>query len=136
MLYYKVVPRKSPRDKSVKYYGSPALTQPLSLDDIADAMADGSTTTSADFRAVLDRFERKLVEKLIEGHSVRLGLLGSFHVTFRSKGAETKDKFTADNIKRVLCRFRPGKQIVSSLRLGEGSKIHFAPLELAAPDGD
>lgn len=121
MLYYKIIPRKQPGKDQVKYYSRPFKHDPLTLDQIADAMADGSTMTSADFRAVLDRFEKKLAEKLAEGHSVRLGLLGSFHLTFCGEGADSKADYNIHKaLKAIRCQFRASTALRNALKPGVG----------------
>ena len=49
-------------------------------------------------------------EMLLEGKKIRLGDLGDFSLLLGSKGAETVDKFTAQNITQVKVQWEPGKE--------------------------
>ena len=49
-------------------------------------------------------------EMLLEGKKIRLGDLGDFSILLGSKGAETADKFTAQNINQVKVQWEPGKE--------------------------
>ena len=54
-------------------------------------------------------------EMLLEGKKVRLGDLGDFSLLLGSKGAETADKFTAQNITQVKVQWEPGKEFKNLL---------------------
>ena len=49
-------------------------------------------------------------EMLLEGKKIRLGDLGDFSLLLGSKGAESADKFTAQNITQVKVQWEPGKE--------------------------
>ena len=54
-------------------------------------------------------------EMLLEGKKIRLGDLGDFSLLLSSKGAETADKFTAQNITNVKVQWEPGQQFKNLL---------------------
>ena len=54
-------------------------------------------------------------EMLLEGKKIRLGDLGDFSLLLGSKGAETADKFTAQNITQVKVQWEPGKEFKNLL---------------------
>ena len=54
-------------------------------------------------------------EMLLEGKKIRLGDLGDFSLLLSSKGAETADKFTAQNITQVKVQWEPGKEFKNLL---------------------
>ena len=54
-------------------------------------------------------------EMLLEGKKIRLGDLGDFSLLLGSKGAETADKFTAQNINQVKVQWEPGKEFKNLL---------------------
>ncbi|MGE9955745.1 DNA-binding protein, partial [Segatella copri] len=49
------------------------------------------------------------------GKKIRLGDLGDFSLLLSSKGAETADKFTAQNITNVKVQWEPGQQFKNLL---------------------
>ena len=61
----------------------------------------GCVYSRADIAAILYMAVDCMREQLLEGKKIRLGDLGDFSVNLSSKGAETADKFTAQNITGV-----------------------------------
>ena len=46
----------------------------------------------------------------LEGKKIRLGELGDFSLSLSSKGAETAEKFSSQNIQRVTVCWEPGSE--------------------------
>ena len=105
MLTYKVVARKNPLTKAIKYYGQVTGTTPVSINQLAEEMAAESTLTRHDILACLSSLQSHVIAHLQNGQSIRLGDLGSFHATLKSKGADTADKFSSTDIEKVMVRF-------------------------------
>ena len=70
----------------------------------------GSVYSRADISAILYMAVDCMREMLLEGKKIRLGDLGDFSILLASKGAETADKFTAQNITNVKVQWEPGQQ--------------------------
>ena len=70
----------------------------------------GSVYSRADISAILYMAVDCMREMLLEGKKIRLGDLGDFSLQLASKGAETADKFTAQNITQVKVQWEPGKE--------------------------
>ena len=68
----------------------------------------GCVYSRADISAILYLAVDCMREMLLEGKKVRLGDLGDFSVSLSSKGAETADKFSAQNIQDVKVNWTPG----------------------------
>ena len=75
----------------------------------------GSVYSRADISAILYMAVDCMREMLLEGKKVRLGDLGDFSVLLSSKGAESADKFTAQNITQVKVQWEPGKEFKNLL---------------------
>ena len=75
----------------------------------------GSVYSRADISAILYMAVDCMREMLLEGKKIRLGDLGDFSVLLSSKGAETADKFTAQNITQVKVQWEPGKEFKNLL---------------------
>ena len=75
----------------------------------------GSVYSRADISAILYMAVDCMREMLLEGKKIRLGDLGDFSVLLSSKGAETADKFTAQNINQVKVQWEPGKEFKNLL---------------------
>ena len=75
----------------------------------------GSVYSRADISAILYMAVDCMREMLLEGKKIRLGDLGDFSILLGSKGAETADKFTAQNITNVKVQWDPGQQFKNLL---------------------
>ena len=72
----------------------------------------GSVYSRADISAILYMAVDCMREMLLEGKKIRLG---DFSLLLSSKGAETADKFTAQNITNVKVQWDPGQQFKNLL---------------------
>ena len=68
----------------------------------------GSLYSRADISAILYMAVDCMREMLLEGKKIRLG---DFSLLLSSKGAETADKFTAQNITNVKVQWDPGRSL-------------------------
>ena len=136
VMKYNVIKRRNPMDASVKYFGIPVLSGTLTLDDVARNIERSSTVSTADVKAALDALEREVLDALRHGMSVRLGDLGSFRPTFRTKGAETPEEFDASMIEQVHVGFTSSKRMKEELSIGNLSFEKYVPLTTHEPVGE
>lgn len=74
----------------------------MTIDKLAKHIAShGCVYSRADINAILNMTVDCTRELLLEGKKIRLGDLGDFSVSLVSKGAESADKFTSQNITAV-----------------------------------
>ncbi len=124
---YVTRPIKNPRDRSVKYYVQAAPQKPVDLKTIAERIEKRSTVSIADVKAVLAALEFEVIQALKEGHTVRLGDLGSFYTRLQSKGAETQEECWqkgAQLVTRISCAFLRSKAMSDEL---QPSKVGLTP---------
>ncbi len=118
ILYNRVL-RKSPKNKSVKYYVTPKSIKLLKLRDIAKEVAKNETLSPQEVEHVLNSFVESLQTMLLNGYSVRLGDWASFHITCSSEGAETMDTCRPSLIKTVRARVDFTKEFRQNLQNAE-----------------
>ena len=118
ILYNRVL-RKSPKNKSVKYYVTPKSIKLLKLRDIAKEVAKNETLSPQEVEHVLNSFVESLQTMLLNGYSVRLGDWASFHITCSSEGAETMDTCRPSLIKTVRARVDFSKEFRQKLQTAE-----------------
>ena len=75
----------------------------------------GCVYSRADISAILYLAVDCMREQLLEGKKIRLGDLGDFWVSLASKGAETADKFSAQNITAVNVNWECGSEFKNLL---------------------
>lgn len=123
-IKYKAQARKKPGTQEVKYYPSAVNQGVVKLQQLAESMALESTVTEHDIKAVLSSLQQWITRFLQEGKSVRLGDLGSFHVTLSTKGEDAADEVTAADIKAVRVHFSKGARLRSNFAL-TNSNVSF-----------
>ena len=93
------------------YFATAQYTEVMSIEKFARHIADHGTTYSrADIMAILYMAVDCMREQLLEGKKIRLGELGDFSLSLSSKGAETAEKFSSQNIQRVAVSWEPGSE--------------------------
>lgn len=105
MIKYRVIARKSPKDKSVKYYPTTA-SEKLTFDELVDNIVAECTLTRADVRACIEQFSRHIVNALKNGKTVEINGLGTVGYALKGKGSDTEANFKAENITRLTPHFR------------------------------
>lgn len=115
MITLKPIGRKNPQTKEVKYYPTQAETSPLDIESVAEQIKDNSTFSRGDIKATLNALQKSVIETLLAGYSVRLGDLGSFRPTIRTRSAKTKAEASANLIERVHVHFTPSTNIKRKL---------------------
>ena len=75
----------------------------------------GCVYSRADISAILYMAVDCMREQLLEGKKIRLGDLGDFSVSLQSKGAESADKFSAQNITAVNVNWECGSEFKNLL---------------------
>ena len=93
------------------YFATAQYTEVMTIEKFARHIADHGTTYSrADIMAILYMAVDCMREQLLEGKKIRLGELGDFSLSLSSKGAETAEKFSSQNIQRVAVSWEPGSE--------------------------
>ena len=89
-------------------------TDVMTIEKFARHIAShGCVYSRADISAILYLAVDCMREQLLEGKKIRLGDLGDFSVSISSKGAETADKFSAQNITGVNVVWDCGQEFKS-----------------------
>ena len=79
----------------------------------------GCVYSRADISAILYLAVDCMREQLLEGKKIRLGDLGDFSVSLSSKGSDSADTFTAQNITDVKVAWEPGVEFKNLLEDAE-----------------
>lgn len=111
MINYSVFMLPNPMDESAgkKAYAKAQMRELITFSKFVNHIADhNGVFTRGTVRGVIIDMCECLVEMLLDGKKVQLGELGDFWVSLSSEGAESLEKFSADNIKEVNIIFTPG----------------------------
>lgn len=114
---YKVIARINPRAPTApaKYYAQVKSKSTTDLEKLSLLLADGSTIRKADVYAVVIGLIEVMKKELSEGRMVKLGSLGSFAIEVNSKGVDSPDNVSANNIIRCKLRYRASLDLKTML---------------------
>lgn len=127
MFKYRIVPKKNPLTKEIQFYATGVPVTPVHLDEVAEEISKSCTVNRADIKAVVSALDDALIRYMLNGQSVRLGDLGSFHPRISSKGAASEDDFQSNMIKGILIRYTPSVKLHHELR---GPDVKFQRAEV------
>ena len=74
-------------------------------------------------KAILSDMCDCIVEQLLNGNKIKLGEFGVFSISINCEGAESLEKFTAENIKNVNIKFSPGEDFEDLRSMAEFNPV-------------
>lgn len=128
LIKYILTPNKLRTSAEIPYLARTVLNGSLTGKGLINALSFGSTVTSTDIKAVLDRLENVVAEQMAQGRSVNLGF-----VTLRPmiKGSFlTPDESFQKDKHRILVRANPSSKLVSYVN-HEGSTARINPQSIS-----
>lgn len=125
MINYSVfmLPNPIKPEAAPKAYAKAQIKEVMSFRNFIQHIADHGGYTRGKVKGVLTDMCECLVEMLLEGKKVQLDELGDFWISLSCDGAESCEKFTADNIKEVNIVFTPGPDFENLI-----GRAEFAPV--------
>ena len=111
--------KKNPQKGTIKKYAQIApIVETKTIDDAVRYIEKISAMSSGDIKSVLDGLQDFLIVQLADGHSVRLGDLGSFRITLTSKGIDPDETdFDPESlIDKVHVRFAESGKMLREIK--------------------
>lgn len=124
MIKYNLTEGRNPKTSDPMFYAMAAPVSTVKLSALAAAISEECTVTRHDCLAVISALEQKIIQHLQNGQSVRLGMLGSFHPTIRSKATRKAEDFTNACIKAIGAVFTPSSTMRYQLS-AENPRVEF-----------
>jgi nucleoid DNA-binding protein len=117
-LLYRIIPKRNPQNKEAapKHYAVATSRGMIQLEQLLDAICEGTTLNRDEARMALNRLFKKAEEFMTLGFSVHLGNLGYMHVSMKSKGADKPEEATASMITDIVPRFVFGRKLRDSVK--------------------
>jgi predicted histone-like DNA-binding protein len=112
-LFYKKVQRGNPANPSAPKLWYPILKSVglVREKQVAKLLADETTLNPKEAEMTLFQLLKVIVNLLLEGHTVQLGELGSFHLTARSEGSEKESEVNPGKIKKIVLHFTSSAEL-------------------------
>ena len=113
-MIYKMIQRRNPQkpDEPKRWCAMRANIGKKTLKDIADDIVIASALSEGDVDSMITSLLNSVPTHLLSGHIVSLGRLGTFRLSFSSKGAETKEDFSTRMISGIRIVYRPSAEIL------------------------
>lgn len=109
--YYKVFSRTltmGTRKGETVYSVRPVSNGTLTTDQVAKQISTESTATTADVKAVLDRYAYYVMDNLAKGYNIELLGFGTLYIRFITNRSVTDPKKAKSNlVKNIVPAFRP-----------------------------
>ena len=125
---------KNPITRAVKFYPTMAPCVPMTLTDIVERISQTCTVDEPDVKAVLSALQAQIILALRNGHSVRLGDIGSFRLSMSGHGSETKQEVGVQSIKRLRVCYTMSSRLRSTFRKGQPGINFQMPGQRVYPD--
>ena len=140
MYKYKLVKRSSPQDKGApkKWYGSPLSETAQGVKAMTRAATENTTVAPKEMEAALELLGNYARQQLLQGHTVRVGDLGTLRITFKSDGVEDITKYNASTmIKEPRILFTPSREfreaVIGAIQFENGGvldgDVNYASLD-------
>ena len=122
-IQYSVSLLKNPVKGTTKAYGKLQLTGVVTIDELANHMAEHNTVFSrGTIVGILSDLGPCMRELVLQGYKIQLGDIGSFTPSISSKGEAKVEDFTAADITTLRVNFELGNQFDNLLRDAEFEK--------------
>ena len=116
-IQYSVSLLKNPVKGTTKAYGNLQLTGVVTINELADHMAEHNTVFSkGTIVGVLSDLGGCLRELILQGYKIQLGDIGSFEPTIRTHGEPKVEDFTAADIVGMKVLFTLGSDFDNLMR--------------------
>lgn len=113
-LVQKANPQK--REEASKWYAVPSSESAMSGKALTRAATANTSTSAIEMEAAMEYLAAFIPVQLLQGHTVKVPGLGSFRISFKSKGVSDITSFNAGSmISDVRILFTPDKELRESV---------------------
>lgn len=110
-----LTPQPKDKQQKVRYHARTVVNHTLTNKDIATEISKRCTIRKAEAMAVMEEMSEIFLQKLAEGHAIKLTGIGTFHISAKSPSIRTKNEVRAESIKFGGIVFRPEKKLLRQL---------------------
>lgn len=137
-LQFYPLARKSPMDKSVKFYAQKSTYTNIPTAVLCRRIVDNTAVPPGVVRAAVTAIVDSVANFVCNGHSVQLGELMSMRPTVQTKGSDSASAFRAEMVKRVMVRVAWGSNVVNLQRPSnyEWERLPKKPSRHKEPKGE
>ena len=129
MQKFNLVQKRNPAkpDAPKKWYAVPQTREAQSVKSMTRSATENTSTAPIEMEAALDLLGKYATEQLLQGHTVKVGDLGTLRITFKSDGVENINDFRTPypihSLQRVQTEHYPATQISERRCAGRRCKL-------------
>ena len=129
-----LTPQPKDKQQKVRYHARTVVDRTLSNKDIAIEISKRCTINKAEAMAVMDEMADIFLQKLSEGHAIKLEGIGTFHISAKSPSVQTKKEIRAESIQCGGVVYRAEKKLLRKLSATKFQKVAHSKTSLDVSD--
>ena len=131
-----LTPQPKEKQQKVRYHARTVVDRTFSNKDIANEISKRCTLNKAEAMAVMDEMADIFLQKLSEGHAIKLEGIGTFHISAKSPSVRTKKEIRAESIQCGGIVYRAEKKLLRKLSATKFQKVAYSKTSLDVSDID
>lgn len=129
-----LTPQPKDKQQKVRYHARTVVDRTLSNKDIAMEISKRCTINKAEAMAVMDEMSEIFLQKLAEGHAIKLEGIGTFRISAKSPSVRSKNEVRAESIKFGGVVFRAEQKLLRKLSGTKFQKVMYSQTSLDISD--
>ena len=129
-----LTPQPKEKQQKVRYHARVVVERTLDNKDIATEISKQCTINKAEAMAVMDEMAEIFLQKLGEGHAIKLEGIGTFRISAKSPSVRAKNEVRAESIKFGGVVFRAEKKLLRRLSNTKFQKVMYSQTSLEVSD--
>ena len=129
-----LTPQPKEKQQKVRYHARTVVDRTFSNKDIATEISKRCTINKAESMAVMDEMADIFLQKLSEGHAIKLEGIGTFHISAKSPSVHTKKEIRAESIQCGGVVYRAEKKLLRKLSATKFQKVAHSETSLEVSD--
>jgi len=129
-----LTPQPKDKQQKVRYHARVVVDRTLNNKDIATEIAKRCTINKAEAVAVMEEMADIFLQKLGEGHAIKLEGIGTFRISAKSPSVRSKSEVRAESIKFGGVVFRAERKLLRRLSSTKFQKTMYSQTSLEVSD--
>ena len=121
-----LTPQPKDKQQKVRYHARVVVDETLTNEDIATEISKRCTIRKAEAMAVMEEMSEIFLQKLAEGHAIKLEGIGTFRISAKSPAVRSKNEVRAESIKFGSVVFRPERKLIRELSTTKFQKVMYS----------
>lgn len=121
-----LTPQPKDKQQNVRYHARAVVDRTLDNKDIAIEISKRCTINKAEAMAVMDEMSEIFLQKLAEGHAIKLKGIGNFRISAKSPSVRSKKEIRAESIQFGGIVFRAEKKLLRRLSGTKFQKVTYS----------